>query len=264
VDPVPDNLDQFVSIDRRPDGVALVRLDRPKANALSHALLTQLEAAARELTEDPPGAVIVWGGERIFAAGADISEFGGPEEARAINQVFRRTLDALAAIPRAVIAAVAGYALGGGCELACACDLRVVADTARMGQPEVLLGVIPGAGGTQRLTRLVGPARAKDLVLTGRMVDAEEAQRIGLADRVVPAEQLLLRAVELAAGLAAGATVAQSMAKRAIDTGLDRPLATALDIEGELFVEVFETADARTGVQSFLAEGPGQAKFSGR
>jgi enoyl-CoA hydratase/carnithine racemase len=261
---VPDNRDQFVSIDRRPDGVALVRLNRPKANALSQAVLTQLGDAARDLTEDPPGAVVLWGGERIFAAGADIGEFGGPEEAQVISQVFRRTLDAVAAIPRIVIAAVAGYALGGGCELACACDLRVVADTARMGQPEILLGIIPGAGGTQRLSRLVGPARAKDLIVTGRMVDADEALRIGLADRVVPAEQLFLRAVELAAGLAAGATVAQSMAKRALDAGLDRPLATGLDLEAELFVQAFETDDARTGIKSFLAEGPGKAKFSGR
>jgi enoyl-CoA hydratase len=262
--PVPDAPDQFVSLDRRPDGVAVVRLDRPKANALSQALLAQLEAAARELIEDPPGAVVVWGGDRIFAAGADVAEFGGPDEARSINQVFRGALEALAAIPRAVIAAVAGYALGGGCELACACDLRMAADNARFGQPEVLLGVIPGAGGTQRLARLVGPSRAKDLVLTGRMVGAEEALRIGLADRVVPVEQLYLRAVELAAELAAGAVVAQGLAKRAIDAGLDRPLAAGLDIEAELFVQVFETEDARTGVQSFLTQGPGRATFSGR
>lgn len=259
-----DTSDQFVVLDRRPDGVAVVRLDRPKANALSIALLAQLHRAAQELIEDPPGAVVVWGGARIFAAGADVSEFGGPEEAQAISHVFRRALDAVAAIPRAVIAAVNGYALGGGCELACACDLRVVADTARMGQPEVLLGVIPGAGGTQRLTRLVGPARAKDLVMTGRSVDAEEALRIGLADRVVPAEQVFLHAVDLAASLASGAVVAHGLAKKSIDAGIDRPLATALDIEAELFVQVFATEDARTGVRSFLDEGPGKAKFLGR
>lgn len=261
---MPDASDQFVKLDRRPDGVAVVRLDRPKANALSLALLTQLAAAAQELIDDPPGAVVVWGGDRIFAAGADISEFGGPDEARAINQVFRQALDAIAGIPRAVIAAVTGYALGGGCELACACDLRVVSQTARMAQPEVLLGVIPGAGGTQRLARLVGPSRAKDLVLTGRMVDAEEALRIGLADRIVPAEQVFSAAVELAAGLAAGAVVAQALAKQAIDTGLNGSLATGLDVEAELFVHVFETEDANIGVQSFLAAGPGKATFRGR
>ncbi|MDQ1412316.1 MAG: hypothetical protein QOE07_904 [Acidimicrobiaceae bacterium] len=254
----------LVSFDLRSDGVAVVRLDRPKANALSRAMLAQLEDVARELTEAPPGAVVIWGGTRIFAAGADIGEFGGPEEARAINEAFRRALDAVAAIPRAVIAAISGYALGGGCELACACDLRVAADNAHLGQPEVLLGVIPGAGGTQRLTRLIGPARAKDLVLTGRQVDAVEALRIGLVDRVVPAEEVFLRAVELAAGLAEGAVVAQGMAKRAIEAGIDRPLATGLDIEAELFVQVFETEDARNGVDSFRANGPGKAHFSGR
>lgn len=256
--------EQFVVLDRRRDGVAVVRLDRPKANALSMAMLAQLYDAAQTLIDDPPGAVVVWGGGRIFAAGADVSEFGGPEEAQAISRAFRRALDAVAAIPRAVIAAVNGYALGGGCELACACDLRVVADTARMGQPEVVLGVIPGAGGTQRLTRLVGPARAKELVMTGRSVDAEEALRIGLADRVVPAEQVFLQAVDMATSLAAGAVVAQGMAKKAIDAGVDRPLASALDLEAELFAQVFETEDARTGVRSFLDEGPGKAKFVGR
>jgi enoyl-CoA hydratase/carnithine racemase len=261
---VPDPTDQFVTLDRRPDGVAVIRLDRPKANALSLALLSQLAVVADLLIEDPPGAVVLWGGPRIFAAGADISEFGGPDEAQLINQVFREALDAVAAIPRAVIAAVTGYALGGGCELACACDLRVVADTARLGQPEVLLGLIPGAGGTQRLARLVGPARAKDLVLTGRMVDAEEARRIGLADRVVPAAEVFGAATELASRLASGAVAAHAMAKRAIDRGLDGPLADGLDIEADLFIGVFATEDATTGVRSFLADGPGQAKFSGR
>ena len=253
-----------MSLDLRPDGVAVVRLDRPKANALSQAMLAQLEDVARQLSEVPPGAVVIWGGTRIFAAGADIGEFGGPEEARAINEAFRRALDAVAGIPRAVIAAITGYALGGGCELACACDLRVAAHDAHLGQPEVLLGVIPGAGGTQRLTRLIGPARAKDLVLTGRQVDADEALRIGLVDRVVPAEEVFLRAVELAAALAEGAVLAQGMAKRAIDAGIDRPLASGLDIEAELFVQVFETTDARNGVDSFRANGPGKAHFSGR
>jgi enoyl-CoA hydratase len=256
--------DQFVSVDRRDTGVAVLRLDRPKANALSLALLVQLEEAATELGADPPGAVVVWGGDRIFAAGADIGEFGGPEEARVLNAQFRRSFAAVAAIPRAVIAAVAGYALGGGCELACACDLRVVADTARMGQPEVRLGIIPGAGGTQRLARLIGPSRAKDLVLTGRQVDAGEALQIGLADRVVPAEGLFGAAMELATTLASGAVVAQGMAKRAIDAGLDRSLGDGLDIEGELFVQVFETADARSGIDSFRRQGPDRAQFQGR
>jgi enoyl-CoA hydratase/carnithine racemase len=255
--------DSFVEIERRDDGVAVLRLDRPKANALSMELLGQLEAAALELTDNPAGAVVVWGGERIFAAGADISEFGGPDRARVIGRQFRAAFDAVAGIPRATIAAVTGYALGGGCELALCCDLRVVADTAKFGQPEILLGIIPGAGGTQRLARLVGPSRAKDLVLTGRQVDAGEALRIGLADRVVPADQVLIAALDLAATLAAGAVAAHGLAKRAIDHGLDGPLAAGLDLETGLFVRVFETHDAGIGVASFLEHGPGKAKFEG-
>src|SRR5204862_7537622 len=132
----------------------------------------------------------IWGGDRIFAAGADIAEFGGPDEAWTIGGGFHTALDAIAAIPRAVIAAITGYALGGGCELALACDFRVVADTAKLGQPEILLGIIPGGGGTQRLPRLVGAARAKDIILTGRQVPADEALTIGLVDRVVPAAEV--------------------------------------------------------------------------
>ena len=254
----------FVALDRRDDGVAVIRLDRPKANALSMEVLAQLEAVAGELTEHPPGAVVLYGGDRLFAAGADIGELGGPDEARAVGRAFRSALDALAAIPRATIAAVTGVALGGGCELACACDLRVVADNARMGQPEILLGVIPGGGGTQRLVRLIGAARAKDLVLTGRVVDAAEAMRIGLADRVVPAGEVLDTTLALAAQLAAGPLIAQALAKAAINGGLDLPLAAGLDLEAEAFVKVFGTDDARTGVRSFLEQGPGKARFSGR
>ena len=256
--------EDFVKVERRDDGVAVIRLERPKANALSVAVLRQLEVAARALTVDPPGAVVVWGGERIFAAGADINEFTGRAEAVAVIRQFRAAFDALAAVPRVTIAAVCGYALGGGCELALACDLRVVADTAKLGQPEILLGIIPGAGGTQRLTRLVGPSRAKDLVVTGRQVGADEALRIGLADRVVPAGEVFGAALDLAASLAAGAVVAQSLAKRAIDAGLDGPLADGLDLEAELFGDAFGTEDSRIGVASFLADGPGRARFVGR
>jgi len=256
--------DQFVTLERRDDGVALVRIDRPKANALSVALLTQLEEAARSLLADPPGAVVVWGGPRIFAAGAEISEFGGTEEARRVGGHFRAALDGLASVPRATIAAVNGYALGGGCELALACDFRVAADNARFGQPEILLGIIPGGGGTQRLPRLVGASRAKDLVLTGRQVAAEDALAIGLADRVVPAEEVLASALAWGAELARGPLVAQGLAKRAIDVGLDGPLADGLELEQELFGRVFETEDAVSGVRSFLDHGPGKAVFTGR
>lgn len=254
----------FIHLDRREDGVALIRLDRPKANALSGALLEQLAEAAMSLTADPPGAVVVYGGERIFAAGADISEFGGPEEGRKVGQRIRRAFDALAAIPRATIAAVTGFALGGGCELALACDFRLMGDSARFGQPEILLGIIPGGGGTQRLPRLVGASRAKDIILSGRQVAAEEALRIGLADRVVPAASVLEEALTWAGELARGPVVAHGLAKRAIDEGLDGGLGAGLDVELELFTEVFATEDARHGVKSFLEQGPGKAVFTGR
>ncbi|HEX2562656.1 MAG TPA: enoyl-CoA hydratase-related protein [Acidimicrobiales bacterium] len=254
----------LVQVDRRDDGVALVTLDNPKVNALSRELLGQLEAAAGGLAADPPGAVVVTGGDRVFAAGADIAEFGGPEEARVVGGGFRRALDAVAAIPRCVIAAISGFALGGGCELALACDLRIASERAKLGQPEILLGIIPGGGGTQRLARLVGPAKAKDLVLTGRQVAADEALRIGLVDEVVPPVELHPRALALAAELARGAVVAQEIAKRAIDRGLEGPLDAGLALEQDLFAEVFATEDAGIGVASFLKHGPGKATFVGR
>jgi enoyl-CoA hydratase/carnithine racemase len=257
-------MSEFVHVERRDDGVAIVRLDNPKVNALSSEVLSQLEAAARALTDDPPGAVVVTGGDRVFAAGADISEFGGPADAERIGGLFLSSLTAVTRIPRATIAAVSGYALGGGCELALACDFRIVSTRARFGQPEILLGIIPGGGGTQRLPRLVGVARAKEIILTGRQVDAEEALRLGLVDEVVEPEVLFDRAVARASELAAGAVVAQASAKQAIDAGLDGPLATGLDLEQRLFAEVFDTEDARTGVASFLEHGPGKAAFRGR
>ena len=254
----------LVAVERGDDGVALVRLQNGKVNSLSTDLLRQLRAAAEDLTANPPGAVVVTGSERIFAAGADISEFGGPEEGREIGTLFLEALNAVAAIPRMVIAAVSGPALGGGCELALACDLRIAGDTARFGQPEILLGIIPGGGGTQRLARLVGPAKAKDLVLSGRAVRADEALRIGLVDEVVPAAELLDHARARAAELAQGAVAAQALAKRAIDDGLDLSLAEGLDLEQDLFEEVFTTDDAAIGVVSFLEHGPGKATFTGR
>ncbi|HMK13051.1 MAG TPA: enoyl-CoA hydratase-related protein [Acidimicrobiales bacterium] len=254
----------LVRVERRDDGVAVVTLDNPKVNALSSVLLAQLKVVAEGLHAHPPGAVVVTGGDRVFAAGADISEFGGPHEAAVIGGHFVATLDALASIPRMVIAAVSGYALGGGCEVALACDIRIVSERAKFGQPEILLGIIPGGGGTQRLARLVGPSRAKDIILSGRQVDAEEALRIGLADEVVAPEALHERAFALAAEYARGALAAQRLAKRAIDGGLDLSLADGLQLEQESFVEVFRTADSQIGVKSFLENGPGKATFTGR
>jgi len=255
---------ELVHVERRDDGVAVVTLDNPKVNALSSALLGQLKAVADALHADPPGAVVITGGDRVFAAGADISEFGGPHEAAVIGGHFVATLDAIAAIPRMVIAAVSGVALGGGCEIALACDLRIASERARFGQPEILLGIIPGGGGTQRLARLVGVSRAKDIILTGRQVDAAEALRIGLVDELVAPEALHDRAIERAAELARGAVAAQALAKKAIDGGLDLALADGVQLEQESFVEVFRTEDSQIGVKSFLENGPGKAAFTGR
>ncbi len=254
---------ELLSLERRDDGVAVITLRNGKVNALSSALLGELEAAVGELAADLPGAVVITGGERIFAAGADINEFAGQAEARAITERFHATNDAVAALDRFVIAAVSGYALGGGCELALACDYRIAGERAVFGQPEILLGIVPGGGGTQRLARLVGPSRAKELCITGRQVGAEEALRIGLADEVVAGDPHE-RAFALAAQIAAGALTAQALCKRVIDGGLSAPLADGLAAEREAFFEVFATDDSQIGVASFREHGAGKASFTGR
>jgi enoyl-CoA hydratase len=255
---------ELVLLERRGDGVAVVTLNNPKVNALSQALLADLHDVALALTADPPGAVVVTGGERLFAAGADISEFGGAAQGRAITDGFHRALDAVAAIPRFVIAAVSGYALGGGCELTLACDYRIAGERAVFGQPEVLLGVIPGGGGTQRLPRLVGASRAKEIMFTGRQVKADEALRIGLVDEVVASDELHDRAVALAAEVAKGALQAQAMIKVAVDEGLGGDLPSGLHLERGLFERVFYTDDSQIGVRSFRENGAGKAEFTGR
>jgi len=261
---------QYVHVERGADGVAVVRIDRPRANALSIEVVRQLTVVAERLRADPPGAVVVWGGRILFAAGADITELTtepetvvSGEEAMAISHGFRAALDAVAAIPRLTIAAICGYALGGGCELALACDLRVCADNARIGLPEILLGIIPGGGGTQRLSRLVGPSRAKDLILTGRTVEAAEALRIGLVDRVVARHDVFAAASALAAEAARGALVAHGLAKRAVDEGSELSLDEGLDLEAALFGQAFRTRDAAAGIRSFVVNGPGHAIFEG-
>ncbi|GAA1530351.1 enoyl-CoA hydratase-related protein [Actinomadura kijaniata] len=258
---------EFVRVEVE-DGVATIRLDRPKMNALNAQVQRELIDAARRVTEDDAvGAVVLYGGERVFAAGADIKEMapmtyaemsGGPSE---LLQEFTR---ALAAIPKPVIAAITGYALGGGLEVALTADFRVVGEGAKVGQPEIRLGVIPGAGGTQRLTRLVGPARAKDLVFSGRHVAAEEALAIGLADRVVPDADVYAEAVKWARTFVGGPAVAIRAAKQAIDAGLEVDLATGLEIERVQFAALFGTEDQKNGMRSFIEEGPGKATFTGR
>jgi enoyl-CoA hydratase len=253
----------LIQLERRDDGVAVITLDNPKVNSLSTFMLRRLRSTIAELQDDLPGAVVITGGDRIFAAGADIAEFNGPDEAYEIGLQFREAFDAVAALPRVTLAAVAGFALGGGCELALACDMRIAADNARFGQPEVLLGIVPGGGGTQRLARLVGPAKAKDLILSGRQVRADEALSMGLVDEVVPAGDLMARALEKAASFARGAVAAHALAKRAIDDGLNGSLEAGLDLEQQVFVEVFHTRDSRIGIDSFREHGPGQANFTG-
>ncbi|WFE27192.1 enoyl-CoA hydratase-related protein [Solwaraspora sp. WMMD791] len=247
------------------EGIATVRLARPPMNALNAAVQEQLRDAARTVTDDERvRAVVVYGGDKVFAAGADIKEMADMSyvamSARAAQ--LSSAFDAIARIPKPVVAAITGYALGGGCELALACDWRVVADDAKLGQPEIKLGVIPGAGGTQRLARLVGPARAKDIILTGRMVDAVEAERIGLADRVVPADQVYATALDLVRPFVTGPAQAVRAAKLAIDGGLEMDLASGLAWESQLFAGLFATEDRAEGMAAFVAKR--KPDFTGR
>lgn len=246
------------------DGVGTIRLDRPPMNALDTATQDRLREVAEEAARrDDVRAVVVWGGEKVFAAGADIKEMQamGYEDMALRGPALQAAFTAVARIPKPVVAAVTGYALGGGCELALCADIRIAAENAKLGQPEILLGLIPGAGGTQRLSRLVGPAKAKDLIFTGRQVRADEALAIGLVDRVVPAEQVYQEAHAWAARLAAGPALALRAAKEAVDRGMDTDLETGLAIERGLFAGLFATADRETGMRSFVEEGPGKAKF---
>ncbi|WP_329136776.1 enoyl-CoA hydratase-related protein [Streptomyces sp. NBC_01476] len=246
------------------NAVGTVRLDRPPMNALDIATQDRLREVAEEAgRRSDVRAVVVWGGEKVFAAGADIKEMQAMsyqdmvDRARGLQDAFT----AVARIPKPVVAAVNGYALGGGCELTLCADIRIAAENATFGQPEILLGLIPGAGGTQRLARLVGPARAKDLIFTGRMVTAAEALAIGLADRVVPAEEVYPQARAWAERLARGPAYALRAAKEAVDAGLETDLDTGLTIERTLFAGLFATADRETGMRSFVEDGPGKARF---
>jgi enoyl-CoA hydratase/carnithine racemase len=249
-----------------PAAVAVIHLDRPPMNALNSTLQEELRAAATQVsTDDSIRAVVLYGGEKVFAAGADVKEFATMSHADMIRDVERlsTSLASLAGIPKPVIAAVTGYALGGGCEVALTADFRVSADNAKWGQPEILLGIIPGAGGTQRLPRLIGPSKAKDLIYTGRFVDADEALEIGLVDVVVPAAEVYPTALKLAAKYAKGASFALRAAKAAIDGGLDGSLDSGLKLESTLFASLFATEDRSIGMASFIESGPGKAKFTG-
>ncbi len=249
------------------DGVGTIRIDRPKMNALDRQTQGEIAQAAVEAGErDDVRAVVIWGGEKVFAAGADVKEMAAMSHTDMIDMSGRMQAGyvALARIPKPVVAAVNGYALGGGCELALCADIRIAADNATFGQPEILLGIIPGLGGTQRLARLVGPSRAKDLIFTGRFVKADEALTIGLVDKVVPAEEVYSEAVTWASQFARGASYALRAAKEVIDRGLEVDLDTGLELERQQFAALFATRDRSTGMDSFVQNGPGKAEFEGR
>jgi len=250
----------------RDTAVGTIVVDRPPLNALDLSAWRALGEVVAEIADRTDiRALLVRGGTRAFAAGADVQElraWDAPAAHEAAG-VMQAALAALAGLPIVTIAVVSGYALGGGCELALACDLRFAADNAKMGQPEILLGAIPGAGGTQRLPRLVGVGRAKDLVFSGRMVDMVEAPRIGLVDAVHPVDDVLAAATHAAVRFAAG-PAALALAKRAIDEGMSGTLVEGLRLERDLFAAAFATDDLQVGVTSFLSDGPGVARFTGR
>ncbi|MDQ6686796.1 MAG: enoyl-CoA hydratase-related protein [Actinomycetota bacterium] len=249
------------------DGVGTIRLDRPKMNALNTQVQEEIRATAAEAAErDDISAVVVYGGEKVFAAGADIRELAEMSYTDMVKHsgALTSAFSSVAKIPKPVVAAVTGYALGGGCELALCADFRIAAEDAVLGQPEVLLGIIPGAGGTQRLSRLVGPSKAKDIIFSGRFVKADEALAIGLVDRLVPADQVYADSVTWAGQFAQAASYAVRAAKQAIDRGLEVDLETGLEIERQQFAALFATQDRRTGMESFIHNGPGKARFEGR
>lgn len=245
------------------DGVGTIRLDRPPMNAIDQDLTGDLLAVAQEVTRrDDVGAVVLYGGEKVFAAGADVKMMAGmgPAEVRPMIMGLQEVFNAVEDIPKVTIAAVTGYALGGGCELAMTADLRFAAPDAKLGQPEILLGIIPGAGGTQRLPRLVGPARAKDLIFSGRQVGADEAHRIGLVDRID--EDPYREAVEAARGYARGPRAALRAAKVSVNWGGRVDLRTGVAIEREAFCDLFTTEDQKEGMAAFVEKRT--AGFTGR
>jgi enoyl-CoA hydratase len=244
--------------------VGLIRLNRPQAlNALSAALMADLDAALEAFEADPAiGAIVLTGSEKAFAAGADIKEMQDKTFAEAFLDDFISKWERLTRVRKPVVAAVAGFALGGGCEIAMMCDFILAADTAKFGQPEIKLGVIPGAGGTQRLTRAVGKAKAMEMILTGRMMDAEEAERSGLVSRVVPAASLIEEAVKVAGSIAALSRPAVFAAKEAVNRAYETTLAEGVKFERRIFHSLFATEDQKEGMRAFAEKRP--AKFANR
>lgn len=247
-------------------GIGTIRLDRPPMNALNFEIQDALPAAAAEAAaRRDVSAVIVYGGEKVFAAGADIKEMQTMSYTDMVDRsaALQAAFTAIARLPKPTVAAITGYALGGGCELALSCDFRVAGENARLGQPEVLLGIIPGAGGTQRLSRLIGRSRAKDIIFSGRFVSAEEALRIGLVDEVVAPEDVYAAARRRVERYVGGPAYAIRAAKEAIDRGVEVDLETGLEIERMQFCGLFATRDREIGMASFVEHGPGKAQFEG-
>ncbi|MFZ5924029.1 MAG: enoyl-CoA hydratase/isomerase family protein [Bacillota bacterium] len=246
---------EFVRVSRD-EGVAVVTIDRPPVNALNFQAVSELSSVFDELacSSDVAVVILTGKGEKAFVAGADIKEFPGLTRQAGIEMAMRghALMSKIATFGRPVIAAINGLCLGGGCELALACDLRVASEAARFGQPEVNLGLIPGYGGTQRLPRLVGPAVAKELLFTGSTIDAQEALRIGLVNRVVPHSELMNACFDLARTILSKAPVAVGLAKRAVDEGMQVQLEEGLELEARYFGDACATEDMREGVQAFL------------
>lgn len=253
--------DALVAVEHSESGVVTVRLARPKANVLSLAMLEELFSIFSDMAADPPGAVVIWGGPVAFSAGADLGELAAGEAAEKVAVAFHRCLAALEDIPRCSIAALDGYVLGGGLELALACDFRVAGPRAILGLPEVTLGIIPGGGGTQRLPRLVGMGRAKDLILSGRKIGPEEAARIGLVERVAGEEGAYVEALGWAGELASGALSAQELAKRVIAEGAPLAMREALALEAVAFSQACRSEDAKIGIAHFRTRSAGQPNF---
>ncbi|MEV7522670.1 enoyl-CoA hydratase/isomerase family protein [Streptomyces sp. NPDC091371] len=249
------------------EGIGTIELSRAPVNALDHQAQAELRAAAEEAAaRTDVSAVVLYGGPERFSAGADIREMSRLEPVDMVLWAGRLqgAFTAVADIPKPVVAAVTGFALGGGCELALTADHRILAPEVRIGLPEIKLGVIPGAGGTQRLSRLVGTAKAKELMLTGRALTAEEALAIGLADRVVPRDQVLAEARAWAGQFVGGPALALRAVKQAVDLGAGTDLRSGLEIERTLFEGLFGTQDQLAGMRTFVEQGPGKAVFSGR
>ncbi len=248
----------------RDERVGTITLNRPKAlNALNSQVMGEVTTAAAEFDGDPGiGAIIITGNEKAFAAGADIKEMATLSFSEVFDADFFAAWGKFAAVRTPTIAAVAGYALGGGCELAMMCDLIIAADTARFGQPEIKLGIIPGAGGTQRLPRAVGKAKAMDLILTGRNIDAAEAERSGLVSRVVPADDLLTEAKAVATTISQMSRSAARMAKEAVNRAFESTLTEGLLYERRLFHSAFATEDQTEGMAAFTEKRP--ANFTHR